>query len=103
MTSRAEVTFSMVTFNHERWITQCLDSAVNQTFEKSRIIVLDDASEDSTVQVVERYMPEHPGRVELVVHSVNPRLGKPWPKDYPPSTPPTLPTLLAATGWNASV
>ncbi len=76
MTSRAEVTFIVVTFNHERWITQCLDSAVNQTLEESRIIVLDDASQDSTVQVVEQYMSEHPGRVELVAHSVNQGLGR---------------------------
>ena len=75
MTSSTDVTFVVVTFNHARWVEQCLDSAVNQTLGRSRVIVIDDASTDTTVSVVNRYMSRHPGTVELLAHTVNQGLG----------------------------
>ncbi len=40
-------------FNHERFINECLGSALNQTLSPSEIIVLDDASTDSSLEVLQ--------------------------------------------------
>lgn len=41
--------------NREKYIKRCLDSIINQSYAPYEIIVVDDASTDNTIQVVERY------------------------------------------------
>lgn len=49
-------------YNAERWIRQCLDSAVEQTYPTTEVIVVDDGSTDGTAEVVRKYG----NRVQLV-------------------------------------
>jgi glycosyltransferase involved in cell wall biosynthesis len=67
--SAAEIDVLLATWNGERFIEEQLESLFRQTFQGFRLIVRDDASTDSTLDVVERYRSRFPGRV--VVH-VNP-------------------------------
>lgn len=46
------------TYNREETITMCLDSVVKQTYHPYEIIVVDDASTDSTVKVIKAYQNE---------------------------------------------
>src|SRR5690554_6000206 len=41
--------------NAEKFITECLDSAVSQTYKNLEIIVVDDASTDKSTQIVKEY------------------------------------------------
>lgn len=41
--------------NREKYISKCLDSIINQSYKPYEIIVVDDASTDNTVQMVEKY------------------------------------------------
>lgn len=43
------------TFNSERFLEKCICSLESQTCEKLEIIVVDDSSTDSTVEIAERY------------------------------------------------
>ena len=42
-------------YNAERWIGQTIESALNQTWPRKEIIVVDDGSRDETVTVARRY------------------------------------------------
>lgn len=44
------------TYNSESTIRRCLDSCINQNFEEFDIIVIDNASSDSTLSIVEEYI-----------------------------------------------
>jgi glycosyltransferase involved in cell wall biosynthesis len=47
------------TYNHERFIAQCLQSVLDQTFpaDQMEIIVVDDGSTDSTPQITQSFIP----------------------------------------------
>lgn len=53
-------------YNSEKYIRECLDSAVGQTRRDIEIIVADDGSTDSTRRIVESYATSDP-RVKLLV------------------------------------
>ncbi|MBR1807746.1 MAG: glycosyltransferase family 2 protein [Selenomonadaceae bacterium] len=52
-------------YNAEKYIGECLDSILAQTFQDFEVIVVDDCSTDSSAQVVESYMPKFDGRLRL--------------------------------------
>lgn len=48
---------SLVTFNGERHLAQCLESVRRQTFQDSSLVVFDNASTDRTIDLVKQYAP----------------------------------------------
>ena len=56
------VTFLILTYNSERWIDECLDSVVNQTYKNLQILIIDDGSTDSTVSRINKFSDN---RIEL--------------------------------------
>jgi len=48
------VTFLIITYNSERWIAKCLDSVLNQTHKNLQILIIDDGSEDKTVDIIKQ-------------------------------------------------
>jgi len=53
--------------NEERNIKKCLDSILNQTYKPEKIIVVNDASEDKTSQIIKEYA----GKIEIIDNVVN--------------------------------
>ena len=49
----------IVTFNHEQYIRQCLDSVVNQSCLPFEIIISDDHSNDKTWDIIKTYKSKH--------------------------------------------
>ena len=58
-------------YNYERYIGECLDSILAQTFQDFEVIVADDCSTDSSCAIVESYMPKFGGRLKLVHTETN--------------------------------
>ena len=52
-------------YNAEKYIEECLDSVLNQTFQDYEVIVVDDCSTDYSVAIVESYIPKFDGRLRL--------------------------------------
>lgn len=49
-------------YNHEQYISQCIESVLTQTFTDFEIIVVDDGSQDGTASVLEQYR----GRLSII-------------------------------------
>lgn len=56
-------------YNVEKYLEQCLDSVINQTYQNLQIILVDDGSTDGCPQICEQYAAKDP-RVE-VIHRKN--------------------------------
>ncbi|MBQ3444865.1 MAG: glycosyltransferase [Selenomonadaceae bacterium] len=52
-------------YNAEKYISECLDSILAQTFQDFEVIVVDDCSSDSSCEIIESYMPKFDGRLKL--------------------------------------
>lgn len=52
--------FKIITpcFNAEKWVDKCIQSIYLQTYEKWECVILNDASTDSTLDVIEKTIPE---------------------------------------------
>ena len=53
-------------YNAEKYIAECLDSLLNQTFQDFEVIAVDDCSEDNSVAIVNDYVPKFGGRLSVV-------------------------------------
>lgn len=63
-------------YNAEKYIGECLDSILAQTFRGFEVIVVDDCSTDSSVAVVKNYAAKFGGRLKLARTKKN--SGNPW-------------------------
>ena len=52
-------------YNAEKYIGECIDSILAQTFKDFELIIVDDCSTDSSCEIVESYMPKFNGRLKL--------------------------------------
>jgi glycosyltransferase involved in cell wall biosynthesis len=59
-------------FNHEKYIAQMLDGALmQQTDFPFEIVIGDDASTDSTPDIIQQYIARNPGRIRAFLHAEN--------------------------------
>lgn len=67
-----EISILLLTYNHERYIEQALDSILKQKVDVSyEVIVLDDASTDNTQQILKNYKKEYPKIISLYLRKRN--------------------------------
>lgn len=66
------VSICVVTYNHEKFIAQCLDGLLmQQTDFPFEIIIGEDCSTDRTRQIVRQYEATHPGIIRPMYHQRN--------------------------------
>jgi glycosyltransferase involved in cell wall biosynthesis len=71
-TARPEsATLVIVSYNHARYVEQCLDSAFAQTYDDLRVIIFDDCSTDNSVEVIESYLDRTGAEATFIAHQVN--------------------------------
>ncbi|MBI3679415.1 MAG: glycosyltransferase family 2 protein [Acidobacteria bacterium] len=61
------VSVTIVTFNSGRFIKRCLESVLAQRYQNKEVIVIDNASTDGTVDILEQFE----GRCQIVYNSEN--------------------------------
>ncbi len=52
-------------FNAEKFFAECLDSLLNQTLKNFEVVVVDDCSTDSSVEIAESYLEKFGGRLKI--------------------------------------
>lgn len=69
MNNKPLVTILSPCYNVEKFLPQCLDSIINQTYSNLQIVMIDDGSKDGTCNVLQEYAANDP-RIE-VYHQEN--------------------------------
>jgi len=64
------ISIIMATYNGEKYICQQIDSILNQTYQNFELIIGDDCSKDSTVQIAEKYAAEDK-RISIIKNEKN--------------------------------
>lgn len=64
------VTVLMGSYNHEKYISEAIESVLNQTFPDLELIIVDDGSSDSSRDIIRKYQ-EQDSRVKPIFHSQN--------------------------------
>lgn len=57
-------------YNHARFLTQRIESILNQTFQDFELIILDDCSADNSREIIEKYR-NHPKVSHIVYNKIN--------------------------------
>ena len=57
-------------YNCEKYIEQCMDSVIHQTYQNWEMLIVDDHSTDFTKELIEKYMEMEP-RIKLYTQPVN--------------------------------
>lgn len=66
MTTFMDLTLAICIYNKEEWIAETLDSVMCQTAKDFRLLIIDDASTDESVGVVEQYFSQYPRQYDLI-------------------------------------
>lgn len=56
----ADVTVVVVSYNHQDYVRECLLSIERQTLTPAQVIIIDDASTDSTTDVIDEFLRQRP-------------------------------------------
>ncbi|MDQ2985997.1 MAG: glycosyltransferase [Armatimonadota bacterium] len=67
MNEMPRVSVLLTSYKHERWLRECVDSALAQSHDDLEVIVVDDNSPDSSVAILESYGD----RIRLVANNEN--------------------------------
>lgn len=70
-----DLTLAICVFNKEEWITETLDSVMSQTARDFRLLIIDDASTDRSVGVIETYFRQYPRQHEVICLETNHGIG----------------------------
>lgn len=66
------VSVFMITYNHEKYISQAIEGVLmQQTSFKYEIVIGEDCSTDSTREIVVSYKKKYSDRIKLLLHDVN--------------------------------
>ena len=68
------VSICVLAYQHQKYIQDCLEGLLSQTYQNMELIIIDDASTDRTVDIINRYAPQLQKkfiRFELICHKVN--------------------------------
>lgn len=66
-----ELSVIIANYNNERYIRQCLDSVLSQTFTDLEIVIADDVSTDGSPGIIREYMNRYPEIVRGVFREKN--------------------------------
>jgi glycosyltransferase involved in cell wall biosynthesis len=73
----SEILVFVPTYNSEKYLRECLDSVINQTFQDWECVISDDASVDRSVEIAREYEKKD-SRFKVLTHDVNVGAANNW-------------------------
>lgn len=73
-----KVTVGVTNYNAQKYLSECLDSIVNQSYKNVEIIIVDDKSNDKSIDLLNKYQKKYKN-ITLICHEKNsgsPDLGR---------------------------
>lgn len=70
----AKVSIIIPIYNVKKYVSKCIDSAINQDFADYGIILVDDGSTDGSGEIADNYGEKYPEKI-VVIHQENKGLG----------------------------
>jgi glycosyltransferase involved in cell wall biosynthesis len=67
--SLPKVSVCVASYNHARFLPATLESVIKQTYPNVEVVIVDDGSRDSSLQIANDYCQRYPDRVRLFTHS----------------------------------
>jgi glycosyltransferase involved in cell wall biosynthesis len=64
------VSVVMLSYNNEKFTAEAIESVLGQDFDDFELIIVDDASTDSSRQIIQKYAAEDP-RIRVILHKAN--------------------------------
>jgi glycosyltransferase involved in cell wall biosynthesis len=62
----------MITFNHEQYIAEAIESVISQQLRFDyELVISDDASTDKSVEIIKKYKNLYPEKIRLILHEKN--------------------------------
>ncbi len=62
-------------YNGEKYLAECIDSVLNQTYEDIEVILVDDKSPDHSIEIEKEYAESYPDKVRLITLDENKGVG----------------------------
>ena len=70
--SQPLVTVFIPVFNSEKYIIECIESITNQSYENLEILIIDDGSQDKTIELIESIeIAESDQRIMRIGHTIH--------------------------------
>ncbi|OOV13055.1 glycosyltransferase [Flavobacterium sp. LM4] len=70
MSNNPLVTVICLCYNHEAYVTESLDSVINQSYLPIQLIIVDDFSTDNSKVVIENWIQNHP-KIKFITNETN--------------------------------
>jgi glycosyltransferase involved in cell wall biosynthesis len=67
----------MTSYNHEVYLGEAIESVLSQTFDDFELIIIDDASQDDSRNIIESYAQKNP-RIKPIFHDRNSGIARSW-------------------------
>jgi glycosyltransferase involved in cell wall biosynthesis len=64
------VSVVLPSYNHEKFVSETIESVLGQNFDDLELIIVDDASTDASRQIIQKYAEED-ARVRVILHETN--------------------------------
>ena len=62
----AKISIIIPCYNQEKYISECLDSVIAQTFQDWEAIVIDDGSTDNSLNIIQEYHKKYPEKIRIL-------------------------------------
>src|SRR5690554_3762938 len=61
-----KIAIVLSTYNGEKYISEQLDSILNQTYQNFMLYIRDDGSKDSTISIIQKYQKTNPTKITFI-------------------------------------
>ncbi len=70
-----KISFITASFNYAKYISETIESVINQTYENWELIIVDDGSKDNSIEIINSYVEKYPDKIKLLTHPNNENRG----------------------------